>query len=92
MSVTTKQTMNNTYQHNLLSIEYNGWTNYETWNVALWLQNDPGFYDLARGYRYDGYKAFAEMMMELRSSTPDDVRWDDENLNICELNEMMEEL
>ena len=22
------------------SNKYNGWTNYETWNVALWLDND----------------------------------------------------
>ena len=21
---------------------YNGWTNYETWNVALWLDNEEG--------------------------------------------------
>ena len=21
---------------------YNGWTNWETWNVALWLGNEPG--------------------------------------------------
>ena len=25
---------------------YNGWTNYETWNVALWLQNDEGWYSV----------------------------------------------
>jgi hypothetical protein len=24
---------------------YNGWTNYETWNVKLWLDNDQGLYN-----------------------------------------------
>ncbi len=27
---------------------YNGWTNYETWAVKLWLDNDEGTYDLMR--------------------------------------------
>lgn len=27
--------------------EYNGWTNYETWNMNLWLTNDSGFYEVA---------------------------------------------
>lgn len=25
-------------------MSYNGWANYETWNVALWLGNDEGTY------------------------------------------------
>ncbi len=24
---------------------YNGWTNYETWNAALWMDNDEGSYN-----------------------------------------------
>ena len=28
--------------------DYNGWSNYETWNVALWLDNEQGSYDEAR--------------------------------------------
>lgn len=27
---------------------YNGWTNYETWLVNLWLTNDEGSYDVVR--------------------------------------------
>jgi hypothetical protein len=26
---------------------YNGWTNYETWCVHLWLSNDQGLYSMA---------------------------------------------
>jgi hypothetical protein len=27
---------------------YNGWTNYETWNVALWIDNEQGSYEYWR--------------------------------------------
>ena len=29
---------------------YNGWKNYNTWNVALWLGNDYPLYQAASGY------------------------------------------
>ena len=42
--------MTSTYQANLLTpdTEYNGWTNYQTWNAALWIGSDEGLYDIAR--------------------------------------------
>jgi hypothetical protein len=27
-----------------MSSKYNGWTNYETWNAKLWMDNDEGSY------------------------------------------------
>jgi len=46
MRIIEKQ-MSTTFQSNVLDTSYNGWENYETWNVALWLQNDEGLYHLA---------------------------------------------
>jgi len=78
----------------MLTETYNGWTNWETWNVSLWIGNDEGLYHLARQFRHLGYKAFASMMMELddNNATLDGVKWNDPNLDIAELNEMIEEL
>jgi hypothetical protein len=41
-----KATMtNSTFQTTIEDTTYNGWENYETWNVALWIQNDEGLYN-----------------------------------------------
>ena len=84
--------MTSTYQTQTTDTEYNGWTNYETWNVALWIGNDEGLYQMARDWRHHGYKSLSHMLIEFSPATPDGVKWDDDNLNICELDEMMEEL
>jgi dTDP-4-dehydrorhamnose reductase len=35
--------------------EYNGWTNYETWCVNLWLDNEEGTQDMVREMAIDAY-------------------------------------
>jgi hypothetical protein len=52
-----------------MSDKYNGWTNYETWNVALWMgESDEYYRDLLRG-ETDTYKA----SQTLKSSFEDDM-------------------
>ena len=74
---------------------FNGWKNYETWNVALYIQNEYEWYQLARECRHlsDPYEAFYLQVMDCDiMTTPDGVAWDDANVDFDELNEMMEEL
>ena len=28
--------------------KYNGWNDWTTWNVALWINNDPCYYNIAK--------------------------------------------
>jgi len=34
---------------------YNGWKNYETWNVALWIDNDQGSYSQRQEMAQDAW-------------------------------------
>ena len=79
-----------TYQQNLTDIEYNGWTNFETWNVSLWIQNDEGLYDIAR--RCDDYQDFVDSIDGLITKTRDGVSFTSDKLNFHELNDMIEDL
>ena len=76
---------------------FNGWSNYETWNVALWIQNDYFLYSVACGCdTYADFKwnlgMFPSDDGESLTSTKDGVYFDDPRLDVAELNEMIWEL
>ena len=82
---------------------HNGWTNYETWNVALWLDNDRYYYDLMMMQSVKTFKDFLEKLQSpLRSNldanwdyknfTGDNISWNDPKINIEEINEKIMEL
>lgn len=75
--------MSTTYQSNILSTEYNGWENYETWNVALWIQNDEGLYNIAK--ECGSYQEFVAIISEFMTQTPDGVRFDDPAINVIQI-------
>ena len=82
---------------------YNGWTNYETWNAALWIDNDRFYYDLMM---MPSTKTFDDFLKKIKSNiynnldanwdyknfTGDNVSWDDPKINIEEINEKIIEL
>jgi hypothetical protein len=74
------------------STQYNGWANYQTWNVALWLQNDEDLYLHARNAT--SYKALVTYLKYVcqMPATPDSVAWDDPALDTERLEELIVEL
>ena len=79
--------MTTTFQRNALDISYNGWENYETWNVALWINNDEGFYSLAReAGNYEDFVDALEGCGFNSLKTPDGVSFKDPKINVLEIN------
>ena len=75
--------MTTTYQRNALDTSYNGWENYETWNVALWINNDEALYLTAM--ECGDYDTFKDTVCEFMTQTPDGVRFDDPAVNVIQL-------
>lgn len=83
--------MTNTFQTNIADKGYNGWSNYETWNVALWIQNDESLYDFAKDCT--SYDDLIAGLYDCGSKeTPDGVKWNSTKVNHIEINEMLEDL
>ena len=76
--------MTTTYQRNILSTEYNGWENYETWNVALWINNNQYLYDLAM--EAGDYQTFCYDYMGPDAVTGDGVKYTDPKVNVVQIN------
>ena len=80
---------------------FNGWTNYETWNASLWINNDEPMYRLAVAYveqarRFGQAIKFDSLIPALEYNfgqmTPDGVRWMDARIDTDEMDEMLAEL
>ena len=67
--------------------KYNGWHDWTTWNVALWINNDEGFYNIAKDCK--DYMDFLYEMQAMIGSfaTPDGADWGEANIE--ELNEVI---
>ena len=74
--------------------EYNGWKNYENWNVVLWLNNDEGLYNMAVEFMgdYEGNDPYKDFILYIgleNAKTPDGVSWQRDNV---ELDDFMRDL
>lgn len=73
---------------------YNGWKNYETWNVVLWLDNDEYYNSLIN--ELQGKLSYEDFIYEYvidswGYQTPDGVKWVDRNLDWETLDKWMKE-
>ena len=83
---TTQTKMTSTFQRNALDISYNGWENYETWNVALWINNEEGLYHLAQ--KCGDYETLVDCLYNEYGVTEtfDGVKFNSPKVNVVQIN------
>mgnify|MGYP001587550262 CR=1 FL=1 len=74
--------------------KYNGWKNRQTWNVALWINNEENYYRAAVDFMrtYDGraaWAAFCKAYGFQYERTPDGIAYISTHISYRELNAMM---
>ncbi len=70
---------------------FGNWSNWATWNVALWLQNDEALYKVARQFtHYDSLIPYLES--GFGQMTPDGARWMDPAIDTAALDKMLTDL
>lgn len=83
-----------------MSDESYGWRNHQTWNVALWLNNDEYLYTSAVKFMErrknprakNHYMQFIRQHVLVNERTPDNISWTGSRLDYEALDEMMREL
>jgi hypothetical protein len=74
---------------------YNGYANYQTWNICLWISNDEGLNEFAAVCQdYNDFKARLREMdinSAIAYETPDGVAWNDSSVNLAEMREFWED-
>lgn len=86
-------------------MDYSGWKNRQTWNVALWINNDEGMYracvsEVKRikdktGEKYPSkmyWRVLKSIGIQAGDRTPDNIAYFSTRLDYKALNEMMIEL
>ena len=75
--------------------DYNGWTDWTTWNCALWINNTPSLYELAK--ECNNYADFLCFLFEVVAddltvcgSTPDGADWGE--ADVTEMNDLIKEI
>ena len=79
---------------------YNGWANYETWNISLYINNEYSLYKLACDWVSErkqlglvvSYNAFIPVLEQGGKITPDGVSWMEPIADADELSEMLNDL
>ena len=69
-------------------MSYNGWTNWETWNVHMWIGNDEMFHRMMTQGAKNDWEQFKALAMQFGiTKTPDDVSFEDPKVNQDEIRE-----
>jgi len=73
---------------------FNGWANWATWNVALWLQNDEFIYRHAKANQNLGYKKWAARYRDETGefATADGAEWLDPTVDLDALDDLLADL
>ena len=73
--------------------KYNGWANYETWNVSLWINSNEQMYHIATRKIVRTYRDFVNVAKCLGiTQTGDGVKFNDKKVFYIEIDDMIKEM